>query len=42
MCLHAKEGEQMQKDDVVVVGSVLVVGLAKTRIKAESFSGCRG
>ena len=37
--MHAKEREKMQKEDIVVVGNVMVVGLARTRIKAESFSG---
>lgn len=42
MCLHAKEREKIQKENVVVVGSVMVVGLARTRIKAECFPGVVG
>ena len=37
--MHAKEREKIQKENVVVVGSVMVVGLARIRIKAECFSG---
>ena len=43
VCIQGKE-ENTKGVNVVIVGSVMVVGLARARIKAESFFpwGCRG